>query len=61
MFPISSRNKVPPSASSNLPSLSRVAPVNAPSSWPNSSLSSRLSATAAQLMVMNGSDARGDR
>jgi hypothetical protein len=30
------------------------APVNAPFSWPNSSLSSRVSTIAEQLMAMNG-------
>ena len=38
--PISSRKMVPWSASSNLPGFSAVAPVKAPRSWPNSSLSS---------------------
>ena len=36
--PISSRNRVPPSASANAPSRALVAPVKAPRSWPNSSL-----------------------
>ena len=39
MSPTSSRNSVPPSAYSNLPLRSRSAPVNAPLTWPNSSLS----------------------
>src|SRR5205085_764171 len=37
--PISSRKIVPVSACSNLPMRVMAAPVNAPSSWPNSSLS----------------------
>ena len=37
--PISSRNSVPPVASSNFPSCCLCAPVNAPRSWPNSVLS----------------------
>ena len=42
MSPISSRNRVPPLHCSNLPMRRRSAPVKAPFSWPNSSLSSRL-------------------
>ena len=61
MLPISSRNSVPPSASSNLPSLRLVAPVKAPCSCPNSSDSRSVSVTAAQLIVMKGAFARGDR
>jgi hypothetical protein len=38
--PISSRKTVPPFAASNRPVRSRVAPVNEPLTWPNSSLSS---------------------
>ncbi len=38
--PISSRNSVPPSAAATLPKVSCTAPVNAPWTWPNSSLSS---------------------
>ena len=38
--PISSRNRVPPLAASILPTTWRTAPVKAPRSWPNSSLSS---------------------
>ena len=51
--PISSRNSVPLSASSILPGVCLTAPVNAPFSWPNSSLSSRFSGIAAQLMATN--------
>ena len=40
MSPISSRNIVPPSATSKRPLRAASAPVNAPFSWPNSSLSS---------------------
>jgi hypothetical protein len=35
------------------------APVKAPRSWPNSSLSSKFSGMAAQLIAMNGALARG--
>ena len=42
MFPISSRNNVPPEAISNLPGLSSFASVNAPLTWPNNSLSKRV-------------------
>ena len=52
--PISSRKMVPPSASSNRPSRRSAAPVKAPFSWPNSSLSSSVSGSAAQLTAMNG-------
>ena len=38
----------------------RSAPVNAPFSWPNSSLSSSVSVNAAQLSLTNGAAARGD-
>ena len=37
--PTSSRNKVPPSASSNRPTRSRCAPVKDPFTWPKNSLS----------------------
>ncbi|MEW5317923.1 MAG: hypothetical protein WDW38_009182 [Sanguina aurantia] len=40
MSPISSRNSVPPSACSKRPETRLTAPVKAPASWPNSSLSS---------------------
>ncbi len=52
--PTSSRNSVPLLACSNLPSLRSVAPVKEPFSWPKSSLSSKLSAKAAQFIVQNG-------
>ena len=53
--PISSRKIVPLPASSNRPSLRALASVNAPFSWPNSSLSSSVSGTAAQLISISGS------
>ena len=52
--PISSRNSVPPSAISNLPSCCRTAPVKAPFSWPKSVLSTSSDGTAARLTGMNG-------
>ena len=58
--PISSRNRVPPSASSKRPSLRPIAPVNEPRSCPNSSLSSRVSVSAAQLTRMKGLSRRCD-
>ena len=48
---ISSRNKVPPWAYSNLPIRLPDAPEKAPFSWPNNSLSMRFSGTAPQLMA----------
>ncbi len=54
MSPISSRNSVPPSASSNLPRRSATEPVNAPFMWPKSSLSISSSGIAAQFTSMNG-------
>ena len=47
--PTSSSNSVPPSASSNRPALSAVAPVNAPRAWPNSSDSSKVSGIAPEF------------
>ena len=41
------------------PGLRRVAPVNAPFSWPNSSDSSRAAGIAAQLIATKGAVARG--
>jgi hypothetical protein len=52
--PISSKNKVLPSACSNQPARAAAAPVKAPRSWPNSSLSNRVSGMAEQLTLMNG-------
>ena len=51
---------MPPLAASRSPRWSRVAPVNAPRAWPNSSLSTSPSANAAQLTRINGPLARGD-
>ena len=45
----SSRNSVPPLASSNRPCRSAVAPVKAPFTWPKSSASTSSSTSAAQL------------
>ena len=56
--PISSRNSVPPFATSNRPGLLALAPVNAPFTWPNSSLSSRFSGIAPQLTATNGASRR---
>ena len=52
--PTSSRKIVPPCAASKKPARSCKAPVNAPRRWPNSSLSSSDSGTAAQFTAMNG-------
>ncbi len=57
--PISSRKSVPPCARSNRPMRRSCAPVNAPFSWPNNSLSSSVGASAAQCTVTNGCFARG--
>ena len=48
---------MPPSATSNLPRRSATAPVNAPRTWPNSSLSISSSGIAAQLTSTNGAGA----
>src|SRR5262249_34569151 len=53
------KKRVPPLHCSNLPMRRRSAPVNAPFSWPNSSLSSKFSGMAAQLRARNGAWARG--
>ena len=58
--PISSRNSVPPSASSKRPFFVACAPVNAPFSYPKSSDSMRLSGSAAQLTLTNGRLARSE-
>src|SRR5579884_1520711 len=52
--PTSSRNRVPPSASSILPGFEAYAPVKAPRLKPNSSDSIRSLGMAPQLMVTNG-------
>ena len=49
----------PPAAASSRPGLSFHAPVNAPFTCPNSSLSSRCSASVVHAMVTNGSPRRG--
>ncbi len=49
---------MPPSASMNLPVWRSVAPVNAPFSWPNRMLSTRLCGMAPQLTVTKGLLAR---
>ena len=59
--PISSRKSVPPSASSNRPSRRSAAPVKAPFSWPNNSLSSSVSGSAPTFTAMNGLLRRGLR
>ena len=58
MSPISSRKIVPRWACSKRPMRRACAPVNAPFSWPKSSLSSSVSGMAAQLTAMNGALAR---
>ena len=58
MSPISSRNRVPPWACSNLPMPRSVAPVKAPFSWPNSSDSISSRGIAAMLMATKGPRAR---
>ena len=45
---------MPPSASSNRPVCRAIAPVNAPFSWPNSSLSTSPAGRAAQLILISG-------
>ena len=52
--PISSRKRVPSSASSKSPFLVAAAPVKAPFSYPNNSLSIRVSGKAAQLNINEG-------
>ena len=46
-------------AASNTPAFDSTAPVNAPRTWPNSSLSKSVSTTAEQLIVTNGLLRRG--
>ena len=55
---ISSKKKVPPSASSNRPLRALTAPVNEPLACPNSSLSSKVSVMAAQLTGTKGRSPR---
>ncbi len=56
--PISSKKSVPPLACKKRPGRAVLASVNAPLAWPNSSDSSSVSGTAAQLMATNGPAAR---
>ena len=58
MSATSSRNRVPPSASSNFPFLAESAPVKAPRVCPNSSLSISSSGMAAQFTSTKGPEAR---
>jgi hypothetical protein len=60
MSPISSRNRVPPWALSNFPLRSLTAPVKAPFTWPNISLSMSSAGMAAQLISMKGRSRRGE-
>ncbi len=50
---------MPPSATSNFPFLRYCAPVNAPFSWPNNSLSSSVSVRAPQWITTMGINRRG--
>ena len=58
MSPISSRNKVPPLASSKRPRRAPVAPVKLPRACPKSSLSNTPSAMAPQSTAMKAPAAR---
>ena len=51
---------MPPEAASNRPRRFCSAPVNAPFTWPNSSLSMRCRGIAPQLIATNGAFSRGD-
>src|SRR3989441_4866356 len=59
--PISSRNSVPQCAISTRPGLELQAPVKAPFSYPNSSLSSSVPGMAGQLTLTNGPWDQGER
>ena len=59
-LPISSRKIVPPSASSKRPILSVRASVNAPFTWPNSSLSKTPSGIAPVFTATKAREARGE-
>ncbi len=61
IFPISSRNRVPPSACSNRPIRRVPAPVNAPFSYPKSSDSINVEVKAAQFRVTKGFCQRRDK
>ena len=54
----SSRNSVPLAANSKRPRPSRSAPVKGPRSWPNSSVSTSVSGSAAQFTATKGLLAR---
>ena len=58
---ISSRNSVPPSASSKRPTRSVLASVKAPRTWPKSSLSNTVAARPPTLTVTSGLPARGEQ
>ncbi len=58
--PTSSRKRVPPWATSKSPFFRCLASVKAPDSWPNSSVSSRVSVMAPQLKLTKGLSARGE-
>ena len=60
MVAISSRNSVPPLATSNSPFLDAMAEVNAPFTWPNSVDSSSSDGMAPVLMGTNGLSRRGE-
>src|SRR6201988_2917100 len=55
---ISSRKIVPPFAASNRPIRFCIAPVNAPFSWPNSSLAINSAGRAAQFTLTSGGSQR---
>jgi len=59
--PTSSRKMVPPCASSKRPTRRSMAPVKAPFTWPNSSLSTRPAEMAAQFTLTSGRCRRGLR
>ena len=61
MSPISSRNTVPSAAASMRPILRWEAPVKAPFSCPKSSVEISVAGMPAQLIAMNGPDAKPDR
>ena len=57
--PISSKKTVPPSPAESSPSFERLAPVNAPFTWPKSSLSIRVGTSVPQSTAMKGLAAFG--
>ena len=60
-LPISSKNKVPPEATSMRPAFDFRASVNAPFSYPNSSLSKSVSGILPRSMVTNCCSLRGEK